>query len=88
MKTYLDGSDKAFSPLKYQKGSWIKQYADLDRKLHYWITEKKWWRIRGAVDGVEREFLMLPVYHPARYGKYDSGYDNTVNTLRRMVSER
>jgi len=89
MKIYLDGSDTSFAPLTFQNGSWVKYYGDPKRPLYSWVKEKKWWCIRGAVKGADREYLILPVYHPAsRPSPKNPGYEATTDVIRYMIEAK
>ncbi len=69
-----------------QQGAWATQYADPKRNLKYWLNDKTWWTVRGQVNGVERIWYVLPVYHPARHRqlRHDPGYERTKLMLRLM----
>jgi hypothetical protein len=63
---------------------WATKYADPGRQLSYWLDNGTWWTVRGVVDGRERAWKVLPVYHPARHSVHDSSYDKTRALIDRM----
>ncbi|MDQ2687269.1 MAG: hypothetical protein M3Y28_05320, partial [Armatimonadota bacterium] len=66
------------------QGAWVNEYADPRRKLGDWLNYETWWTIQGQVDGMERVWYMLPVYHPASHQNYDPGYQRTKNVFNLM----
>lgn len=66
------------------QGAWVNEYADPNRKLSYWLNHETWWTIQGQVDGTERIWHVLPVYHPASHQNYDPSYQRTKNVFRQM----
>jgi hypothetical protein len=66
-----------------EQGAWVNAYAS--RKLSYWLKNKTWLTIRGQVDGIDRVWYVLPVYHPAAHENYDRDYKKTKPVLKQML---
>jgi uracil-DNA glycosylase len=68
-----------------QDGRWVFRFADKYNQctLGSWIEDDSgdWWVIRGSIKGIEREWYLLPVYHPARYQGNDSKYIKSKKVL-------
>jgi hypothetical protein len=73
-----------FSVSPIAHGAWANEYADPSRKLGYWLTHETWWTIRGQVNGIDRMWQVLPVYHPARSESYDRDYQRTKKVFKLM----
>jgi hypothetical protein len=62
---------------------WVDQYADHpNRNLKFWIDNNTWWTIRKG----DRDWRLLPIYHPAIADRYDSNYNNTISLLKNFLS--
>jgi hypothetical protein len=62
---------------------WVDLYADHPRgNLQYWIDNNTWWTIRKG----DRDWRLLPIYHPAFVDRYDSNYEKTKSLLRNFLS--
>ncbi len=83
------GSTASWTSKPGTTGRWVLQYADPKRQLGSWIAKdaQTWWTIYGDVDGEERVWYLLPIYHPARYQKPDPHYAGARAVLRRMVEQ-
>lgn len=68
----------------YNNGKWVAHYAgSVNKKLDYWIHNSgNWWQIEGTVNGQDRKWYLLPVYHPVRYSKHDPAYGKTIEVLK------
>ncbi len=59
---------------------WVTKYAKF--QLCFWTGKQTWWHITGNVNGNNRDWKLLPVYHPAaRPPHYDPGYEGAINVL-------
>ena len=63
---------------------WVERYADSRFKLGFWKSEQTWWHVTGDVDGIKRDWKLLPVYHPAANSNYDSEYKGTIKVLAKI----
>lgn len=79
-------SNQIFNLRTFNKGLWVKSYADHDRNLNYWIRKKSWWILNGSINGMKRSICLLPVYHPSRYQNFDPGYNGTKEVIRLMIN--
>ena len=73
-----------FIPKKFAQGGWAVPYADPDKNLRYWLNNSTWWTVQGTINGVERIWYVLPVYHPAVYNRYDPDYTQSKLVLKEM----
>ncbi len=60
---------------------WVDSYADPNRQLSFWINNKTWWTIKRG----DKEWRLLPIYHPATVDRYDSNYKQTASVLDQML---
>lgn len=65
--------------------AWTTKYADPARQIGYWLERGTWWTVQGEVDGANRTWFVLPVYHPAWHAKHDPGYRRTAELLKQML---
>lgn len=82
-----DAPDSQWKPRPFANGAWVV----IDRKkphrtLRSWLHSGAWWIISGEVDGSDRSWRLLPVYHPSWHNKHDQGYALTRDLLFRMES--
>ena len=75
-----------FTPKHFASGGWAKPYADPKKKLGYWLRNSTWWTVQGAVNGANRTWYVLPVYHPRHYNdtRYDPNYTKAKTVLKLM----
>lgn len=75
-----------FHPKHLVQGGWVIRYADPKKNLKFWLDHKTWWTVRGQVNGMERVWHVLPIYHPAIHQKpsHDPDYKQTKAIMKLM----
>ena len=74
--------DERYNLKTWPSSLWVDKHADPDRQLRFWINNKTWWTINNG----NREWRLLPIYHPAIADRYDSNYLDTKEVLKCFLS--
>ncbi len=61
--------------------SWVDSYAHRECRLSFWLEERTWWTIEAG----QKEFFLLPVYHPSGFSNYDPSYSGTIDVLKELI---
>jgi hypothetical protein len=83
MGAIISQANIQFELLMRPSPRWVDVYADHpNKKIIFWINNKTWWTIKNR----NREWRLLPIYHPAIADRYDSNYLDTKEVLKSFLS--